>query len=201
MRNAKLIKQIQMLYQYLLEQHGWQKWWSNTSKFEIIVGAILVQNTNWKNVDKSLQSLHSANLLTPEGIKKASIPELIKHIKYSGLYNQKAQYLKNISEWFINAGGFNQLKKLKTVILRQQLLSLNGIGKETADVILLYVFKRPVFIIDNYTQRLLMELEFINKKWNYDDLQDVFHQAFAPDVKIYSEYHALIIHHGKTYKA
>ncbi|MBA3661074.1 MAG: endonuclease [Gammaproteobacteria bacterium] len=190
-------KQLRVLYQKLLKMHGWQNWWVSKPPFEIIIGAILVQNTNWINVDKSLTILHEKNCLTPQKLNGLTLEVLALYIKPSGLYNQKARYLKNFTEWYLSCGSFEGLKKYKTAYLRKALLNINGIGRETADVILLYVFHRPVFIIDNYTQRLLIQLGIIEKKWKYDDLQNLFYEALPPNVKIYSEYHALIVHHGK----
>lgn len=197
LRDDNLLKAIHQLYFKLLHKYGEQRWWSATTKFEIIVGAILVQNTKWSNVDKSLRQLKKNALLSPDALRKVKLSKLIKIIKPSGLYNTKAKYLKAFSGWYISQGSYRKLKHLPTDILRKELLSIHGIGQETADVILLHVFKRPVFIIDNYTQKLLIKLGLIKDKWKYKDLQNLFHSALDADITIFSEYHALIVHHGK----
>lgn len=190
-------KQLKDLYNDLLNAYGYRKWWHATSRFEIIVGAILVQNTNWNNARIALSSLKKHALLRPAAIKSLPIKDLKSHIKPAGLYNQKANYLKAISKFLLD-NGYNTLNKLDTLTLRNQLLAVRGIGNETADVILLYVFKRPVFIADNYSQRLLLEKGLIKNKLNYKSLQQIFHDALEKDVEFFGEYHALIVHHHQV---
>lgn len=188
------------LYKELARKYGRLKWWSVEEPFEIMVGAILVQNTNWRNAANAINSLKMSGQFSPEAITGLSLKKLIKLIKSAGLYNQKAQRLKALCAWYINKSHFKLLKRRRTITLRAQLLAIKGIGNETADAILLYAFNRPIFVIDAYTQRLLIHLKFIDKKRKYEDLQRLFHGALPKNVYLFRQYHALIVHHSKLNK-
>lgn len=178
------------LYNSLKKQFGRQNnWWPTQTKnkqFEIIIGAILTQNTSWKNVEKALSNLKKHNLININKIKKININKLKSLIKPAGFYNQKAERIKLIT---------NFLTENKNPT-REQLLNLKGIGEETADSILLYAYNKPYFIIDAYTKRIMQRLNFKFK--DYKDLQKQFIKNIPKNSQIYKEFHALLVEHAKT---
>ena len=185
------------LYQRLLSAYGHQHWWPADSPFEVMVGAILTQNTSWKNVEKAITNLKEAKCLDAsamQGLEHAVLADLIRP---SGYYNVKAQRLKNYITWYLQAGACEGLASIDTDTLRGQLLKVNGVGPETADDILLYAFKRPVFVIDAYTRRLLARLELARGDEDYELLRQAIENALEPNVQLFNEYHALIVRHGK----
>jgi len=168
-----------------------------------MVGAILTQNTAWTNVEKAIANLVIANLvkhdkLSPEAIIAARRDHLANWLRPSGYFNVKAERLKNFCRWYVEAGGFDALSKLDTGTLRDTLLSVNGVGPETADDILLYAFGRPVFVIDAYTRRLFSRLGLIVGDVAYEDLRLACEDRLSVDAGLYNEFHALIVLHGKT---
>ena len=185
------------LYDRLLDAYGPQDWWPAESAFEVIVGAVLTQNTSWKNVEKALTGLKHAGLLGLDAIVALPVDDLAELIKSSGFFNLKAQRLKNLCVWLQSQGGLEEVAGWSTAELRRALLRINGIGPETADDILLYAFQRPVFVIDKYTCRLLEKLGLIQGRENYETLRQMFESCLAPDHSLYNEYHALIVRHAK----
>ena len=178
------------LYKTLLKAYGRRGWWPTTSdnkRFEIILGAILTQNTSWKQVEKAIANLKNNDLISQEAIKKVSLRRLASLIKPSGYFNQKAKRLKIINQF---------LEKNKNPT-RDQLLEVNGIGPETADSILLYAFNQPSFVIDTYTKRIMQRIGY--KEESYGGLQALFQDNLPNDYKIYNEFHALFVEHAKTY--
>ena len=178
---------IKLLYNKLEREFGKQNWWptiSNNKKFEIIIGAILTQNTSWKNVEKAIKNLEKFNFLNKEAIKQINEEELGQLIKSSGYYKQKAKKLKK----FVEFDG---------EITRDNLLGIWGIGKETADSILLYAYDKPVFVIDAYTMRIMERLNFRFK--DYDELQEIFIKNLPKDYRLFNEFHALFVRLGKDY--
>lgn len=189
---------LQTVYNALLKQHGPQNWWPGDTPFEIMVGAILTQNTAWSNVEKAIASLKANAALNPETILDTSIKRLAQWLKPSGYFNIKTQRLRNFCEWYIENGGFECLKRMPTARLRKALLSVNGIGLETADDILLYAFNRKVFVIDAYTRRLFSRLGLVDPDWHYEKLRHYFEGKLRNESSaMFSEYHALIVMHGK----
>ncbi len=192
---------LQKIYKILLKQYGKQGWWPQVkngkliynknkqlnNKFEIILGAILTQNTSWKNVEKTILALNKLNLIKKNAIKQLSQKNLAKLIKSSGYYNQKAKKIKSMIN-FLDS---------KKEITRKNLLEVWGIGPETADSILLYAYQQPVFVIDAYTKRIMSRLGFQQK--TYQDLQLLFHDSIPKNHKIYSEYHALLVRLAKEH--
>nr|MBP9855195.1 hypothetical protein [Candidatus Omnitrophota bacterium] len=178
-----------------------QKWWPGDSSFEVIVGAILTQNTNWGNVEKALNNLKKEKLLTPEHLVKISHRELANLIKPAGYFNVKAKRLKNFLDFLDERydGDLKAMSKAPTIKLREELLSINGIGPETADSILLYAFQKPIFVIDAYTQRILYRHGLADKKTKYEALQEIFTKNLNPKTDLYNEFHALIVKIGKDY--
>ncbi len=206
------MSQIKKTYSLLYKAYGPQGWWPLTErysfipehkgkkpntekkKFEIILGAILTQNTAWKNVEKALTELNKKNLLDKNKIKSLPAKKLGTIIRPSGYYNQKAKKIKLITEFL----------ETKKSITRENLLSIWGIGPETADSILLYAYEKPWFVIDAYTRRIFSRLGLAQKNISYYQLQESIHQAFKginkdKKVRIYKEYHALLVQHAKTY--
>jgi len=196
MKNKKILN----LYQFLRKKYGKLIWWTHETPFEIMIGAILVQNTQWKNVEKALENLKNNNMFSAEKIRRLSLETLIQLIKPAGLYNQKATRIKSICDWYKDESHFQVLRRKRTATLRKELLSINGIGHETADAILLYGFKRTIFVVDAYSQRLLINEGVIEKQMPYLELQSLFHNALPKSYLLYSQYHALIVHHSKTLK-
>jgi len=185
------------VYRRLHAAHGPQHWWPGDTAFEIMVGAVLTQNTAWTNVEKAIANLKTANALSPEVIAAAPHRRLAAWLKPSGYFNIKAQRLRAFCQWLIRQGGAKRLARLPTERLRAELLQVHGVGPETADDILLYAFNRPVFVIDAYTRRLFQRLGLIQGDEKYEALRQWFETALAADAPLFNEYHALIVTHAK----
>jgi len=199
--NARI--SLKKLYSLLLKAYGKQNWWPAETPFEVCVGAILTQNTAWKNVERAIGNLKRENLLSPEAIAKLDIARLKELIKPAGFYNQKAERLKLFSKFIIESGGLEKLKRVPKEELRKMLLKLKGIGNETADSILLYAFEKPSFVVDAYTKRLLFRLGITEKEdESYMKVKTLFEKEILPikrNVHIYNEFHALIVEHSKVH--
>jgi len=211
-------ERLKTIYRELLKTYGKQGWWPLTPpgaletrnhsgkpinekhRFEIIVGAILTQNTSWKNVEKAIFELNKEKLIDIKKISKVSRPKLAKLIRSSGYYNQKAERLKVFARHILKyyngsiASFFN--KSLSD--LRKELLKIKGIGPETADSILLYAAEKPSFVVDAYTKRVFSRLNLLNES-SYDEIQRFFMQNLPKDVGLFKEYHALIVEHAKQH--
>jgi len=185
------------VYRKLHAAHGPQHWWPGDTAFEIMVGAVLTQNTAWTNVEKAIANLKRAHALTPKTIVKARHRQLANWLKPSGYFNIKARRLKAMCRWLIAQGGTRKLAKFSTHDLRAALIAVYGIGPETADDIVLYAFNRPVFVIDAYTRRIFSRLGLIKDGEGYETLRHLFENKLKPDVALFNEYHALIVKHGK----
>lgn len=188
---------IKRTYNSLFKQYGPQHWWPGDTPFEIMVGSVLTQNTAWLNVERAINNLKQADALSAETILSTHHARLAKWLKPSGYFNIKAKRLKNFCQWYVEQGGFKSLAKLDTHDLRTQLLSVNGVGPETADDIVLYAFERPVFVIDAYTRRIFSRIGMIDGDESYEELRSHFESALKSDVSLFNEYHALIVKHGK----
>lgn len=188
---------FQSVFETLLEQHGAQQWWPADTTFEIMVGAILTQNTAWSNVEKAIHNLKQANVLSLQALVDAPLAQLGEWIRPSGYYNLKAKRLQAFCSWLAGKGGIEALEHVETDALRSELLSVYGVGPETADDMLLYALHRPVFVIDAYTRRIFSRLELVNGDEKYDELRLLFEGELRGDTGLYSEYHALIVMHGK----
>ncbi|HXT87252.1 MAG TPA: endonuclease III domain-containing protein [Verrucomicrobiae bacterium] len=169
--------------------------------FEIILGAILTQNTSWNNVEAALTKLRAADLLSPAAIEKVSLRRLERLIRSSGYYRQKARKLKAFCEFLRReyAGSLKRMFETPTIILREKLLEIFGIGPETADSILLYAGQHSVFPVDAYTKRLLLRHGWINDKTKYEDIRWMFERQFPGDARRFNEFHALIVATGKKF--
>jgi endonuclease-3 related protein len=185
------------VYGMLLDAFGEQDWWPAQSAFEVMIGAILTQNTAWTNVERALERLQSRVPLDAESILALDPPELADALRPSGYFNVKSQRVRGFCEAYLQAGGHPGLDALATPDLRARLLAIRGIGPETADDILLYAFDRPVFVVDAYTRRIFERLGLIAGGETYEDIRRAFEQALGPDVPMLKEYHALIVSQGK----
>ncbi len=193
-------QQLQTFYDVLLAHFGPQNWWPGDSPFEIMVGAILTQNTNWKNVAKAIANLKHADLLNPHRLVGLEHDHLAKLIKPAGYFNIKAKRLVNFLNWFIDRfdGDVESAKQLDTQSLRCELLAIKGIGPETADSILLYGFQKLAFVVDRYTCRILWRHHLIDDDIDYDYVQQLFTDALPAQLPLYNEYHALLVALGKN---
>jgi len=186
---------LRLLYQILFRAYGRQYWWPGATPFEVMVGAVLTQNTSWSNVERAIRNLDAAQCLTAPAIIAAHPTTLGALLRPVGYFNVKARRIQNFCRWYIARGEL--LAQFPTVDLRRELLAINGIGPETADDILLYALNRPVFVIDAYTRRLGTRLGILRGDENYEKLRALFETELTPDVALYQEYHALIVRHGK----
>jgi endonuclease-3 related protein len=189
------------LYARLYKAFGPRYWWPGDSKFEIAVGAILTQNTAWRNVTKAIRSLKAKGLLSPHALYDMPVQDLAKVIKPAGYYNIKARRLKHFMQFLYEEsdGDLDRLLAEKLDTLREKLLSVNGIGPETADSILLYAGNKPTFVVDAYTRRILFRHNLIAEEGPYDELQSFFMDCLEPDPETFNEYHALLVHLGHTF--
>jgi endonuclease-3 related protein len=185
------------LYRRLETEHGKQNWWPAESPYEVMVGAILTQNTNWRNVEKAIANLKSADLLYPHMLLETENRKLETLIRPSGFYRQKTERLKLATKKWLELAGKAHYSRMKTELLRKHWLSVKGIGKETADSILLYAFNRPIFVIDEYTRRFCDYYNLFKAK-EYDEYRIFFERILPKRVKLYKEYHALIVQWGKN---
>ncbi len=181
------------VYNKLLNQLGSKDWWPADTQFEVVIGALLTQQTKWENVERAIKNLKERGLLEPDTLSRIDLEELEGLIRCTGFYRQKAKRLKNISAFFFENPDI--LKKPEDE-LRDILLSLNGVGEETADSIVLYAADRPRFVIDAYTKRIC---RCMGIKGDYGELQSLFEDSLPQDVPLYKEFHALIVEYGKRF--
>jgi endonuclease III related protein len=189
------------VFDTLLAHHGPQHWWPAQTPFEVMVGAVLTQNTAWVNVERGLERL-TARLGGPAKLDAEPIialPEadLAERLRPVGYFNLKARRLRAFCADYLEAGGLEGLSRLDTATLRRRLLATHGIGPETADDMLLYAFDRPIFVVDAYTRRLGGRLSLLDPEAGYESIRYGFEQALGPDVSLFNEYHALIVRHAK----
>ena len=185
---------LKTLYRRLFDHYGPQHWWPADSPFEVMVGAVLTQNTAWTNVERAIDNLRRAGLLDPEAMAGLPADRLAEQIRPSGYFNLKAGRLHALCQWLLSE---SSPQTMDTPQLRQSLLGVHGIGPETADDILLYAFERPVFVIDAYTRRLCGRLSLLDEDLPYEALRALFEDALPEDEGLFNEYHALIDHHAK----
>jgi endonuclease-3 related protein len=185
----------------LFTAFGPQHWWPGKTPFEVIVGAILTQNTSWKNVELAIANLREAKLLAPRAIEAASVEEIEQRIRPSGYFRQKARKLKAFCAFLRHEyrGSLVRMFKEPTLRLREKLLAVFGIGRETADSILLYAGGHPVFVVDTYTKRMLARHGWVGEDAGYEDVRWTFERRFPGNTKLYNEFHALIVHAGKKF--
>jgi endonuclease III related protein len=184
------------IFDKLLNAFGKRNWWPGETELEIIIGAVLTQNTSWKNVEKAIENLKRHNSLDTDSLYKMDREKLAAIIKPSGFYNIKTSRLKNIINVIHNYYSSNilNLKNINMWIIREKLLEINGIGKETADSIILYALNKPIFVIDVYTKRFLKNHRLYDKESDYDTIQRFFMKNLPNDTYLFNEFHALIVY-------
>jgi len=188
------------IYNQLLEHFGHQHWWPADTKFEVIVGAILTQQTSWKNVERAIENLKKNNLLEPKKLFQMQVKRLENLIKPCGFFKLKAKRFRSFLKFFINNYDGNLEKMFKSPLneLRKNLISVHGIGPETCDSILLYAGEKLVFVVDAYTIRLCERYPIIKSK-DYEEVKEFFEKNLEKDVNLFKEFHALIVELGKNY--
>lgn len=194
-------RRLNRIFLRLYSVFGPQHWWPADSSFEVIVGAILTQSTNWSNVEKAIRSLKKKKCLNPRRLLRLSSGKLGSLIKSAGYYNIKATRLKNFLKFFFDSysADIKRMSSQDLVTLRKQLLMVKGIGPETADSILLYALHKPVFVIDTYTKRIFSRHRLLAEDVTYEQAQDIFMRNLKNDKKLFNEYHALLVKLGKDY--
>lgn len=189
------------IYEKLFSHFGPQHWWPGETPFEVAVGAILTQNTNWGNVEKAIGNLIKGGSLGPLKLHNMTMSKLASLIRPAGYYNIKAKRLKNLLNLLFHEynGSMEEMRKEDPGVIRRKLLAVNGIGSETADSIILYALEKPVFVIDAYTKRVLSRHNIVDYDADYDEFQEFFHSKLKKDVRLFNEYHALFVRVGKEY--
>ena len=196
-----IMKNVLMeIYNKLYQTYGHRHWWPGDTSFEVMVGAILTQNTSWRNVDKAIQKLKGKGVLNPRSMHRLKKSQLAPLIKSSGYYRIKTDRLKSFVDFFFEEydGNVKKMGGERLGVLREKLLGVKGIGPETANSILLYGLKKPIFVVDAYTKRILSRHGLISEKASYEGVQALFMDHLPLDEKLFNEYHALLVHLGKT---
>ena len=194
-------QQLQEMYDLLSSHYGPQDWWPGDSPFEIMVGAILTQNTNWKNVERAIDNLKRAGVLSLAAMSELPPALLAEYIRPAGYYNIKAVRLQNFfslinEKW---GGDLDAFLRQSVGALREQLLSVKGIGPETADSMALYAAEKPIFVVDAYTHRILHRHDIIDESFGSYQIQELFMDSLEEDSRLFNEFHALIVQVGKDF--
>ena len=192
---GNITEKLYTVYNQLLAQHGNRKWWPADTPFEVALGAILTQATSWRNVEKAMDNLKGADAFTPEGITSVSQASLERLLRPSRYFRMKAQKVRAFVD-HIAERPMHVMFTQEVPELREELLSIYGVGPETADTIILYAAGKPSFVVDSYTYRLFSRLGWVTGNYNYDMLRALFMDNLPPDVNLFNEYHALIVGHG-----
>lgn len=192
---------LQTVYETLLAAYGPQKWWPGDSPFEVMIGAVLTQNTSWKNVEKAIDNLRRAKLLDPHKLLALEPETFAELIRPAGYFRVKAGRLRNLLKFLVDRydGDLDAMFSCRVSSLREELLSINGIGPETADSILLYAGNLPSFVVDAYTYRVMTRHGWIEPEIDYHGLQEHFQSHLVEDAAIYNEFHALFVQVGKNH--
>ena len=196
-----MIVTLDEVYQQLYEALGPQHWWPAQSAFEVVLGAVLVQNTAWRNVEKAIENLRQSDLLSAKAMYQLAPEELEELIRPAGYFRMKTRRIRNLLDHLFtqHEGSLSAMLKVDTETLREELLQINGIGPETADSILLYAAERPVFVIDTYTNRILKRHGWIEHEADYSTIQAHFQTHLEADSQLYNEFHALLVRIGNLY--
>lgn len=194
-------KKLRDIYAKLLKSFGPQSWWPADSVFEVMVGAILTQNTSWQNVERAIANLKAGRCLTFKRLAAVKEGELARLIRPAGYFNVKAKRLKNFLTYLGKnyRGNLRAMAQRDTLALREELLCVNGIGEETADSILLYAFNKPVFVVDAYTKRIFSRHGFVGEAADYAAVQRLFMERLEHEPRLFNEYHALLVRLGKDF--
>jgi endonuclease-3 related protein len=192
---------LRQYYLNLIRSFGPQGWWPAKTRLEIIVGAILTQNTNWRNAALALKNLRKARRLTWRGLRQAPLAEIESCVRPAGFYRQKARAIHGFAAWLDGSfgGSLDALFSLPPADCRRQLLQLKGVGPETADAILLYAGRHPFFVADAYTRRVLERHQILPPAASYESAQQFLHQHLPPDAPLFNEFHALLVEAAKRY--
>jgi len=189
------------LYEVLRSEFGPQHWWPADGPFEVMVGAILTQNTNWANVEKAIRNLKREGALDVQALAQMAPQRLQALIRPAGYYRQKAVRLRRLALWVLEScsGQLERLGSWPTEKLKEELVAIRGIGPETADSILLYALDRPVFVVDAYTKRVMARHQIVAQDSSYFELQSLFEDNLPEDLELYKDYHAQFVRLGKIY--
>lgn len=191
---------IQEIHNRLFDHFGPQRWWPGETPFEVMLGAVLTQNTSWRNVDMVIGALRREGLLSLEALEALPTEVLAEKIRPSGYYNQKAKRLKGLFAAIReDSGNLEDFFEQDTQSLREKLLAVKGIGPETADSIILYAAGRPVFVVDAYTYRILLRHDLIGEEAGYEEIQELFLGKLPTEAQLFNEYHALLVRLAKEY--
>ncbi len=198
-KSQSISQTLQNIYRQLINYYGPQHWWPAQEPFEVIIGAILTQAAAWVNVEKALANLKAGKALSPNALRQLSLSEVARLIHPCGYYNAKALKLKSLTYWLGEYYNDNLTKLFanNTECLRQELLSVHGIGEETADSIILYAANKPIFVIDAYTRRIINHTGLAPASNSYAAYQALFMDNLPADAELFNEYHALLVHLGK----
>jgi endonuclease III related protein len=201
MAAARADKLLKELFEILLAHFGPQAWWPGETPFEVAVGAILTQNTNWNNVARVLANLKELGLLDPRALRDLPQEELAALLRPAGYYNIKAGRLRNFLDFLFTAyqGSLELMAEAEPEQLRESLLRVKGIGPETADSIMLYAVEQPTFVVDAYTFRILNRHELIPEACTYEELRSWFLSHLPGEIPLYQEYHAFFVQLGKEF--
>jgi len=192
---------LKEFYDALYARFGPQYWWPGDTPFEVMVGAILTQNTNWKNVEKAIGNIRKAGLLDPVALRSIDVGRLAELVRPAGYYNIKAARLMSLLRMLVDdfGGDMDALFEGSVAVLRERLLSVHGVGPETADSIILYAARKPTFVVDAYTCRMACRHNLILEDAAYDEVKAVFEENLPLDANLFNEYHALIVRLGKEF--
>lgn len=201
MKNWNNDSKLLLIHKRLSDFFGPLNWWPGDSALEVMIGAILTQNTNWENVSKAIKKIKEKELLNVKALFQIDEQQLSQLIKSCGYYNLKAKRLKNFIRFFYQKydGLTEKMFKEDWQYLRGELLTVNGIGQETADSILLYAGGKPVFVVDAYTRRIFQRHELVSSENSYGQIQQYFMKNLPEDYRLYNEFHAQIVMVGKKY--
>jgi len=199
--STRTAETLKAFYDATYAAYGPQHWWPARTRTEVIVGAILTQNTAWRNVERAIDNLRDADALDWRKLDELPIEQLAELIRPSGTFNVKARRLKAFVDWFVDRfdGDLDAMFATDVYSLREELLSVSGIGRETADAILLYAGELPVFVVDAYTARILYRHNLIDDSADYEEIRDLFESHLPDDVPMFNEYHALLVQVGKKH--
>jgi len=194
-------RELMQVYRRLERHYGDLHWWPGETAVEISVGAILTQNTAWTNVEKAIKRLKQARSLSVRALSRLSHGRLARLIKAAGYFNVKARRLKNFISFLQRryGGSLKRMFKQRLDLLREELLSINGTGPETADSILLYAGEKPIFVIDAYTKRIFSRHGVMPYEKSYEEFQQLFMKRLPPDAPLYNQYHAMLVNIGKDF--
>lgn len=194
-------RELRSIYRALSRHFGPMHWWPGETPFEVIVGAILTQNTAWRNVAKAIDNLRAARALSPRGLRRLSEARLARLVRPSGYFRVKSRRLRSFLDFLFRRYGGSLTRMFRTPLprLREELLGVSGIGPETADSILLYAGGLPTFVVDAYTRRVLQRHLLLPEDASYEETQSLFERNLPVDVPLYNEYHALIVNVGKEF--